>query len=532
MLLFKGKAISNLPKENVIARILHANRNVAVGVLREDFNSQLVYLPVKLHENDFTPKIDYYDALIDKEEYCKVIKMKSGRLLGVTVPMLESFKKKLKMYNTKIITLRNNLKKDEIKDKKKQVKNNKEDKMEIKEEDEGIASSEDIKSETEMVTSENDSEAEEIENNSEVEEEDDDDSEMEDDDDSEMEEVANEAESEENEKDSEAEEENDCELEENENNSETEENQTENDSESDSEETKTLPAITPEIETKKKRKLVEEEPQETSSKKKKKKKAIEPPKPTNPLKPNKSSEQPAVLSGMSSFFEEEAPITPKEESDDEDTSLQQKKKLTPAERLQKAKDEEARLRKIENDLADSSLLPQNAEQFDRALLGNPDDSELWTRYIAFHAQSTEFDKARAVARRAIERISFTAMQDRLNVWLAYLNFENMYGTKDSFQTLFEEATRCNDTLTIYLETIKMMAEMSKFVEMEEKIKKARGKFKQELQMWLEIGKVYYTCGKFSEARKLKDKALLTLIDKKSRKLNLKKEIELLHNLNF
>lgn len=30
--------------------------------------------------------------------------------------------------------------------------------------------------------------------------------------------------------------------------------------------------------------------------------------------------------------------------------------------------------------------PQNADQFDRLLLGSPNDSELWIKYMSFHLQ--------------------------------------------------------------------------------------------------------------------------------------------------
>lgn len=82
--------------------------------------------------------------------------------------------------------------------------------------------------------------------------------------------------------------------------------------------------------------------------------------------------------------------------------------------------------------------------------------------------------------------------------------------------MFEEACRCNDSLTVYLESIRMLAELQKFKEMDEKIKKCRGKFKQIPQMWVEVGKIYYQIEQFEDARKLRASAVLTLSDKKTR----------------
>lgn len=41
----------------------------------------------------------------------------------------------------------------------------------------------------------------------------------------------------------------------------------------------------------------------------------------------------------------------------------------------------------------------------------------------------EVEKARIVAKRALETIDIEKNQDKLNIWVAYLNLENMFGTK-------------------------------------------------------------------------------------------------------
>lgn len=64
--------------------------------------------------------------------------------------------------------------------------------------------------------------------------------------------------------------------------------------------------------------------------------------------------------------------------------VKKKKKLTPAERAELARQEEERLYKIEKELADPTKTPENAEQFERLLLANPNSSELWARYITFY----------------------------------------------------------------------------------------------------------------------------------------------------
>lgn len=83
--------------------------------------------------------------------------------------------------------------------------------------------------------------------------------------------------------------------------------------------------------------------------------------------------------------------------------------------------------------------------------------------------------------------------------------------------MFDEAVRCNDSLQVYLKVIEMLAESGKLSEMEEKVKKVRGKHKQNVDMWLELGKVYYLLKNFKEARNMKNIALKSITDKKARK---------------
>lgn len=226
-----------------------------------------------------------------------------------------------------------------------------------------------------------------------------------------------------------------------------------------------------------------------------------------------------TLPGVSSFFKpvkKEAVLEDSSsEEEDEGPTVKKKKKLTPAERAEMLRQEEERISKIERELADSSNTPQSADQFDRLLVANPNSSELWTKYISFHIAATEIDKARTVAKRALDTINMTLTQDKFNVWIVLLNLENMFGTKESFDKVLEDALKFNDSLQIYLRVIEMFADNAKYTEMEEIIKKVRNKHKQDPVMWLEVGKTYYKINKFKEARNCKDSALKSITDKKS-----------------
>ena len=111
-----------------------------------------------------------------------------------------------------------------------------------------------------------------------------------------------------------------------------------------------------------------------------------------------------------------------------------------------------RRKEIEHDLTSEmhTKTPESNADFERLLLGSPNSSYLWIQYMSFQLPLSELDKAREIARRAIQTINFREEKERLNVWIALLNMENVYGTEDSLQAVFKEAARANDSKTVHL----------------------------------------------------------------------------------
>ena len=59
---------------------------------------------------------------------------------------------------------------------------------------------------------------------------------------------------------------------------------------------------------------------------------------------------------------------------------------------------------------DGTALPQSANDFEKLALQSPNSSVVWLRYMAFHIELGEVEKARAVAEKALETISFRFFQ--------------------------------------------------------------------------------------------------------------------------
>jgi rRNA biogenesis protein RRP5 len=88
--------------------------------------------------------------------------------------------------------------------------------------------------------------------------------------------------------------------------------------------------------------------------------------------------------------------------------------------------------------------PRAVADFERLLLGKPNDSAIWIQYMAFQLGLGEVDKARTIAERALKTINLRDQDEKLNVWVALLNLENSYGTDESVEEVFKRACEYQD----------------------------------------------------------------------------------------
>lgn len=53
-------------------------------------------------------------------------------------------------------------------------------------------------------------------------------------------------------------------------------------------------------------------------------------------------------------------------------------------------------------------------------------------------------------------------QEKLNVWVALLNLENMYGSQESLMKVFERAVQYNEPLKVFLQLADIYTKSEKF----------------------------------------------------------------------
>ncbi|XP_063583797.1 protein RRP5 homolog isoform X7 [Pongo abelii] len=174
------------------------------------------------------------------------------------------------------------------------------------------------------------------------------------------------------------------------------------------------------------------------------------------------------------------------EEDEKPHQATQKKKSKKERELEKQKAEKE-LSRIEEALMDPGRQPESADDFDRLVLSSPNSSILWLQYMAFHLQAMEIEKARAVAERALKTISFREEQEKLNVWVALLNLENMYGSQESLTKVFERAVQYNEPLKVFLHLADIYAKSEKFQEAGELYNRMLKRFRQEKAVWIKYG---------------------------------------------
>ncbi|XP_040462139.1 protein RRP5 homolog isoform X2 [Falco naumanni] len=198
-----------------------------------------------------------------------------------------------------------------------------------------------------------------------------------------------------------------------------------------------------------------------------------------------------------------------ESEEEEDPQLKLKKQTKKEKELEKQK-KEKELCKLEAALMDPSRQPQSADDFDRLVLSSPNSSIVWLQYMAFHLQATEIEKARAVAERALKTICFREEQEKLNVWVALLNLENMYGTEETLMKVFERAVQYNEPLKVFQHLCDIYANSEKYKQAEELYHTMLKRFRQEKSVWLKYASFLLKQGQTEATHRLLERALKAL----------------------
>ncbi|KAK0053509.1 protein RRP5, partial [Biomphalaria pfeifferi] len=105
--------------------------------------------------------------------------------------------------------------------------------------------------------------------------------------------------------------------------------------------------------------------------------------------------------------------------------------------------EELKIQEHELDQLINITHVQSSSDFEKLVLQSPDSSVVWIAYMTYLIELGEIENARLVAERAINTILFREEQEKMNVWMAYLNPTDV-------KKLLLRAVSCNNSLNLYL----------------------------------------------------------------------------------
>jgi len=188
--------------------------------------------------------------------------------------------------------------------------------------------------------------------------------------------------------------------------------------------------------------------------------------------------------------------------------------------------EEKHISEREKALADGTAdeNPETVGDYERLVTGNPNSSELWIRYMAFHLSLADLEAARRVAERALERIEFREEREKLNVWCALLTLEIKYGTEDSVKATMKRACAQSNPKHVHLRACEIMESechqlgggggvgtvVASRSRVEDMYAAACKKFKGKKKVWVAHAAYLLRHGRYDDALSVSKRSLLSL----------------------
>lgn len=177
-------------------------------------------------------------------------------------------------------------------------------------------------------------------------------------------------------------------------------------------------------------------------------------------------------------------------NDDADTAKRVKKR-----KLEEAVDE------FERGMGEHA--PGTPEDFQRLLLASPNSSYLWTQYMAFHVKLQQLEESRRIAEKALNTISLREDGERLNVWVAYMNLENLYGTVESLNAIFKRALPSqSDPFLLYERLADIFESSRKPQQLLSLCRSMTSKWRQNPRAWERLGQVLVDQNKRDQLKRM------------------------------
>ena len=149
-----------------------------------------------------------------------------------------------------------------------------------------------------------------------------------------------------------------------------------------------------------------------------------------------------------------------------------------------------------------SKSPSTPREFEKLIVGSPNSSIIWIEYIAFYLKKQNTVRARNVIDRALKEMAVSEDKERLNIWIAWMNLEVLYGSDETLLTVFKGALQSNDKKDVYSQFVSICEHNKKYDLCHKYYTQMLHKFKSDKQTYVNYGTFLYKQKEFAKARDL------------------------------
>ena len=168
-----------------------------------------------------------------------------------------------------------------------------------------------------------------------------------------------------------------------------------------------------------------------------------------------------------------------EDEDAEDENANKKKKSRNKEKDNLKK--EIAIREIEKANENDEI--KNGQYYERLILKDHDNSINWIAYASYILDTLNLASARKIFERALNVVDIAKTNEKFNLWIAYLNLENVYGDKKSFQKILDKAKEVCDKKLLYSHLIKIYMDSKKYEDASDLYKLLIKDYFNDLEIW-------------------------------------------------
>ena len=165
--------------------------------------------------------------------------------------------------------------------------------------------------------------------------------------------------------------------------------------------------------------------------------------------------------------------------------------------------------------------------FEQMLIANPNNSFIWTHYISHWLSKKGYKEAKVLWERAVKTIDITNLREKLNLWIAYMNFESKFGKEKEFQSVVKRALKVNDQREVYIAVIDIYLKRKSYKIIEGIYVILSRKYKFDVDIWKRYIEYLFTAQKIKDDESNEDHILLVDVELSEKEKVLSRALQIL-----